>query len=661
MKRLTYIFCLFYSLTCNAQYADDLQRSISDVRNASYIDSARLFSIGEQTIRLARDRKEYGAIADVHLYYGNHFFYTRDFEKAEMYFIKAEKEAELYNNENIRLLANVRLSFLKFERGNTVVAEDELKLLLKEAGEKKDYTNQVEILNLLGIILETKNDLKGALKLYLEGLTISEVRNLSYYPAVFRNNLGLIKLYSGQAKEALSDFEKGLAISERENNKRLSSNIQMNICMIKVADNNPEQAIRLFAKVIEYSKNNHLPTELASNYLNLSQAFYGANRTDEALSYIDSAIYILEKHNLKIELTKAYLGKTNTWIEAKNIKAAETTLKKVDSLTKITGNLEDMASSHQLRYQIRQAQKNIPGALEEYLAFSQIKDSLNNQLNSKVIQQLQHSFDVQKKEIELEREKAKSLLLEESGENERLLKWLAIGTGVVVVIFLGLILNNRYVRKLRQKQQAFSRQLIQNIEEERKRIAIDLHDDIGQSLSIIKSRIVQEQQLRTQTGDENKLENVDVALSQVIEQTREISRNLFPSNIEKIGLVRSVALMMESIQASTRLVCSFEITEAVEILSIEQKTHLFRVIQECTNNTIRHSGASGLKINISNRNNNYTLVYQDNGKGISGKTSSNGIGLRSLHERARILNGTIDISEEKNKGFKLTIEFTPYK
>ncbi|MCD6069329.1 MAG: hypothetical protein K0S33_4155 [Bacteroidetes bacterium] len=664
MKKFSYIlfFSLLLHLSSFAQYSEEIKTGIEKVREASYIDSASLFSLGEQTIKRAKELKETGAIADVHLYYGNYFFYSNNFTKSETYFLRALKEAELYSNENIRMLANVRLSFLKFERGDRVVAEDELNKLLKEAKEKKDYQNQVEIVNLLGIILETKNEIKDALKLYLEGLTISEIHNLSYYPAVFYNNLGLIKLYSGQTKAALADFEKGLAISEKENNKRLSSNIQMNICMIKVSDNNPEQAMKLFAKVIDYSKSNNLPRELASNYLNLSQAFYNARRMDEAQSYIDSAIYILRKHNLKIELTKAYLGKTNSFIESKNIKAAEATLEKIDSLTKLTGNLEDIASLHLLKYQVRQLQKNVQGALTEYLAYTKIKDSLNNQLNSKVVEELQHSFDVQKKEIELERERAKSLLLKESSDNERLLKWVAIGTGLVVVIFLAMILNNRYVRKLRQKQQVFSRQLIENIEEERKRIAIDLHDDIGQSLSIIKSKIIKEQQSRSLLGGESKLGNVDIELSNVIEQTREISKNLFPSNIEKIGLVRSIALVMEAIQNSTQLVCSFEITEAVESLSMEQKTHLFRIIQECTNNTIKHSGATGLKIDISKRNSAYTLIYQDNGKGINGKGEGNGIGLRSLNERARILNGTIGISDEKNhKGFKLTIDFKPYK
>ena len=148
----------------------------------------------------------------------------------------------------------------------------------------------------------------------------------------------------------------------------------------------------------------------------------------------------------------------------------------------------------------------------------------------------------------------------------------------------------------------------------------------------------------------------------MIEQTREISKKLFPSNIEKIGFIRSIALMMETIQSSSQFVCSFDIPETIETLSLEQKTHLFRIVQECTNNTIKHSGASGLKIEITEKNKEYQLIYQDNGKGIKTKKSASGIGLRSLSERAKLLNGNIFILDEKNaKGFKLIIKFKPTK
>jgi len=116
---------------------------------------------------------------------------------------------------------------------------------------------------------------------------------------------------------------------------------------------------------------------------------------------------------------------------------------------------------------------------------------------------------------------------------------------------------------------------------------MDLHDDIGQSLSMIKSKIS-----LAKCNEDKELEN---ELSRVIEQTREISRNLYPSYLEKIGLVRSVARLMENIQTSTHLECSFDISDKVENASITIKTHIYRILQECTNNTIKQCTSNGAK------------------------------------------------------------------
>jgi len=660
VNRILYFLILFVNLNFYAfgEYSTELKNKIQAAKSASYVDSSSLFILGSEAITLANKLNEPNVAAEIHIYYGNHFFYKNNFQKAIEYFKKAAILAKKASAKSLERLADIRISFVKYETGNTLLAEDELLTFLKEAKNDKDYTNMVELYNLLGIISEEKSDVKGALKYYLEGLSVSEIQHLSYFPAVFANNIGLIKWSSGQKEEALHDFEKALLIAEKEKNSRLSSHIQLNLCMIKVEGNNPEQALKLFEEVIKYSKENKLPKELASNYLNLSSAFSNSNRTAEAMQYIDSSIVLLKSQDIyESELTKAYLTKADLFIRTNQLNEALKTLELVKKLTIQTKKLDDIYNYHFLKYQILEQQKNYQAALTEYLTYSNLKDSLNNQVNSKVIQELQQSFDIHRKEIELERERSKSLLLQESSENERLLKWVSIATGVVIIIILILILNNRYVRKLREKQQIFSSQLIENIDEERKRIAFDLHDDIGQSLSIIKSKIS-----RSQQKEETNLQEVESSLSNVIEQTREISKKLFPSNIEKIGFIRSIALMMEAIQNSTQLVCSFDIPETIEDLTIEQKTHLFRIVQECTNNTIKHSGATGLKIEITEKNKEYQLTYQDNGKGIKTKNPSNGIGLRSLNERAKLLNGSVLILDEKNlKGFKLIIKFKPLK
>ena len=302
-----------------------------------------------------------------------------------------------------------------------------------------------------------------------------------------------------------------------------------------------------------------------------------------------------------------------------------------------------------MKYKIEEKKGNYKTALESYTEYTLLNDSLNNRMNKKTIESLQYNYKVQQKEAELEKQKAKVAMLEIRHQKEQFFKWLIAATSFLIILFIATFLYNRYLRKLREKQQIFSKMLIENIEEERKRIAMDLHDDIGQNLSVIKSKVIQ--------SGVNANKELESDISNLIEQTREISRNLYPSNIEKIGLIRAVASLMESLQIVKNLECSYEICNEVLELPFKIQTNLFRIIQECINNTVKHSGATGLKITINEKNGEFVMIYLDNGIGIKTKKSSNGIGLMSIQERARIINGNIEIDDKTERGFRLILKF----
>ncbi len=632
-----------------AQYNNEINHLLKDVKEASYYDSTKLFTIGQQAIAKTTNTRYNGAVAEVFLYYGNYFYYTRNIAKAKVYLERANITAKATKNKHIETLSKIRLLFMDYEAGFDEGVEKEFLLMLEETKKEKDYENTVELLNLLGILNEEQNKLQEAARLYLEGLTFSESHNIKHYPAVFRNNLGLIKLYTDQTDDALRDFEKGLELTKKENDRNLASHIEINMCLIYVSKNRLNDALKLFADVINYARVNNHPRELSSAFINLGSAFNNTNRPEMALSYMDSAINVLKHYNLLLELTKAYLGKADVLVGLKRINDARQTLDLADALIDKTAQLDDRATYYLFLYHLEKAEKNYKTALDNYLSYRNLKDSMEKTVNGKIIQELQLKYNVQKKEIELEKEKSKSLLLEKEGQDERFFKWLAIGIALIVLITVISFVLYFYSLKIREKQALFSRQLIENIEEDRLRISMDLHDDIGQSLSIIKSKIT----IAKCTQEDKALEK---ELSRVIEQTREISRNLYPSYLEKIGLVRSIARLTENVQSSTKIECSFEVSEAVERLPIGVKTHIYRILQECTNNTIKHAQATALKISISEKNNEFILFYQDNGIGLTVR-QKNGLGLLSIKERAKIINGTVSFEDKLNKSFNLTLKF----
>lgn len=633
-----------------SQYSTEINKLLKDVKEASFGDSTTLFKVGQQAITKISKTKYKGAIAEIYVYYANYFYYTRNIDQAKTYFREAELKAEAFANKHIETLANIRLMFIDYELGINESAEQDLLNLLLETKQTKDYENHAELLNLLGIIKESKNELQAAAELYIEGLAFSESLSLSHYPSVFRNNLGLIKLYSNQPDDALIDFEKGLESAKKENDKNLASHIQINICLIYVKKNRVKEALLIFNDVINYARLNNHPRELSAAFINIGAEFNRSDKPQLALAYLDSSINILQKTELHVELTEAYLGKAEVLISLKKNNEAKNNLDLAKTLFTKTKNLNNQASYNFLLYTIENTDGKYQSALNYYLSYENIKDSIEKTLNGKLLQELQLKYNVQKKEVELEKEKSKYLLLEQQHQDERFFKWLTIGIAVIVLILVISSVYYLYSKKIREKQASFSRQLIENIEEDRLRISMDLHDDIGQSLSMIKTKIAVFKQ-----DPEHKL--LESELARVIEQTREISKNLYPSYLEKIGLIRSIARLMENIQSSSKIECSFDVTEKVEEMSLQTKTHIYRILQECTNNTIKHAQATALKTSITEKNNEFTLVYQDNGIGMLSK-QKNGLGLLSIKERAKIINGSVNFEDKTNKSFKLTLKFS---
>jgi signal transduction histidine kinase len=647
-------FILFLCIACHflnkAQYSNEINHLLKDVKEASFGDSINLFKTGQQAIIKTSQTNYKGAAAEVYLYYGNYFYYTRDIDRAKNYFEKALITAQAFSNKHIETLANIRLIFIDYELGLNESAEQDLLNLLLETKKKNDFENSAELFNLLGIIKESNNELQSAAELYLEGLAFSESHGLSHYPSVFRNNLGLIKLYSNQIDDALVDFEKGLESAKKENDKNLASHIQINICLIYVKKDRVNEALKIFGEVINYTRKNKHPRELSAAFINIGAEFNRADKPELALAYLDSSINLLQKTELYTELSEAYLGKTEVLISLKKNKEAKANLALAKGLFTKTKSLTNQASYNFLLFTIEKSEGKYQAALDYYLAYENIKDSIEKTLNGKLLQELQLKYNVQKKEVELEKEKSKYLLLEQKHQDERFFKWLTIGIALITLILVVSLISYFYSLKLREKQASFSQQLIENIEEDRLRISMDLHDDIGQSLSIIKSKI----SVSKTNKDDKSLEE---ELSRVIEQTREISRNLYPSYLEKIGLVRSIARLMENIQSSTKIECSFDVDDKVENLPLQTKTHIYRILQECTNNTIKHANATALKTSVMEKNNEFVLIYQDNGIGITSK-QKNGLGLLSIRERAKIINGNVNFEDKINKSFKLTLKFS---
>lgn len=210
-------------------------------------------------------------------------------------------------------------------------------------------------------------------------------------------------------------------------------------------------------------------------------------------------------------------------------------------------------------------------------------------------------------------------------------------------------------------QQKFSKQLIEFQEAEKKRIASELHDGIGQNLLIITNRA----QIGLMGDNPQKMKqqlmSIDETAAESINEIRNIAHHLHPNLLDQIGLTQTLRSMIQKIEGSVPVTFSASIDEIDNLFQPENELNIYRIIQESINNITKHAKASRGMITIEKMEKSVKIIIQDDGKGIDEKkiksylTSSEGFGLRNMKERVKYLNGTLSINSIPNKGTTIII------
>ena len=215
---------------------------------------------------------------------------------------------------------------------------------------------------------------------------------------------------------------------------------------------------------------------------------------------------------------------------------------------------------------------------------------------------------------------------------------------------------------LRQEDNIRSTSLIEGQEEERKRLARELHDGIGQMLTGLKLDSENLKNLPFINEKQRKLfEEHQKLIDETIEATRTVSFNLMPSVLTDFGLPSALRLLTERTSKSAGFAAKFnDFTENFDIPN-KIENNLYRITQEALNNIVKHAKAHKIVVELSNIDNKFiTLSIVDDGKGFDTKKSKKnkitGNGLGNIQTRVRLLNGSIKINAELNKGTSIFVK-----
>ena len=236
---------------------------------------------------------------------------------------------------------------------------------------------------------------------------------------------------------------------------------------------------------------------------------------------------------------------------------------------------------------------------------------------------------------------------------------LAVG----LVILFGFVLYRFRVRQLeriRSAQTEFSKRLLNFHEGERRKMASDLHDGLGQNLLLIKnwaSLAGNAEANKAEVAD--YVEKISSTAADTLEETRAIVQNLGPQNLRRFGLTEAIVNMIEQLEDASQVLFETRLHNIDGLFSEDAEISIFRIIQECLNNVVKHSKSPTGLVEIKRSEGHIIILVEDKGIGFDTEkmsTEAAGIGLMGISQRVSFLDGDLEIDSGRGKGTTVKVK-----
>jgi two-component system sensor histidine kinase UhpB len=191
-------------------------------------------------------------------------------------------------------------------------------------------------------------------------------------------------------------------------------------------------------------------------------------------------------------------------------------------------------------------------------------------------------------------------------------------------------------------------------EEERARVARDLHDEVNQSLTGLLLRLEAARE-QAPPGLAGELAEIRTVANRAMEELLALARQLRPTALDDLGLKAALAGHVSQLERQSGIAADFESSGDVVTLPRDVQTVVYRVAQEALSNAVHHSGADRLNVNLSRRDGLVELVVADDGRGFTFEQATHGLGLAGMRERALLVNGDLQVESRPQVGTRVRL------
>ncbi len=546
---------------------------------------------------------------------GNVLHVRGSYDLSGKYYKQALELADKEKHDSMRALALTGIGASLWQLGKHAEA---LEHHFKSLGIKENLNDIKGIIiskNSIGMVYQTQEKLPLAEKYVTEALALLKTYPDTALKISTMHTLANIYGMQGKIKEAFALDKEGIAIAERTNNELAKSLFYDNMGNCYLYGHPPDytKAIEFFTKTLKIDSAFANKKQMSDSYVNLGTVFFQQKKYAEAIPYLQRCIVLADESGYAQGKLKA---------------------------------LQLLSTAY------RQSGK----ADEAYLSLKdamRVKDSLVNITSEGRIAEMQTIYETEKKQQQI------------NLQHEQLSKknYILAGT-IILALLLGLLGLSGWLRfRLKQKsrlqneimrqQELSAKAVIEAEEEERQRIARDLHDGVGQMMSATKMNLSAfEAEIQFHNKEQQQsFEKIITLVDESCREIRHVSHNMMPNALLKNNLDAAIRDFIDKMDKKSLQVHLY--TEGLdERLDSNVETVFYRVIQECVNNVIKHANASNLDISIVKENDTINATIEDNGKGFAttDKDQMEGIGLKNIRTRVEYLKGTVDVDSAPGRG-----------
>ena len=554
-------------------------------------------------------------------------------------------------------------------RGQLSEAEFYYLQLLQLKGNHDLGIERLGDLRSLGGIYAQAGLLDRAQQQYIQALSIAEAEKDPILLAELATEMSALFIQSRMWSQAKRYAEKAiqLASDERVDLQLVLANNLFHLGQIAASQDSTEHAINYYRRSLDLFHQLGDHQNAAQLNLQLAPLEHANERLDAALYHYEKALTLKQLNNELAGILEVKMQMAAVLIQQKKEQQALKLLQESEGIAEQIQSKEQLLTAYEQIALLLGQQKDYPSAFFYQSKASSLRDSILNKKIVKATAELELKYNFDKQALEMAQRELS--LQEKELENRELRFRILLISSIALGLILALLLYNWRRRQINQqkifqlekeKEAQRLRSIIMGEENERKRIASELHDGIGALLSTVKMQFNSLGNLLPSLKQQERFQKAETLLDDACDEVRRISHNMMPGVLEHYGLAFALQQLCQNINQSSNIDIEFIHFDLEKVTDSTLSLSIYRIIQELLKNVVQHAQAKEVIVQLTVEENQLCAIVEDDGHGfeLEDVHTKNGIGLKNIQSRVTFIGGSMEIESSASTGSTFTI-FVP--